>query len=82
MAAEATLSAVAPSPTQLAWRARVERVLRVAAPGLDLLLALGDRASRIADREPPGPVLPAGGGALERRGRRPGERAGVLAEPR
>jgi hypothetical protein len=54
---------VAPSPTQLAWRARMERVLRVAAPGLDLLLALGDRASRLADREPPGAVLPAPGAA-------------------
>jgi hypothetical protein len=53
--------AVAPSPTQLAWRARIERVLRLAAPGLDLLLAVGDRASRLVDREPPGAVLPAPG---------------------
>ena len=52
---------MAPSPTQLAWRARIERVLRLAAPGLDLLLAVGDRASRLADREPPGAVLPAPG---------------------
>jgi hypothetical protein len=52
---------VAPSPTQLAWRARIERALRLAAPGLDLLLAFGDRASRLADREPPGAVLPAPG---------------------
>jgi hypothetical protein len=40
-----------PSPTQLAWRGRIEAVLRVAAPALDLLLAAGDRVSRAVDRE-------------------------------
>jgi hypothetical protein len=39
-----------PSPTQLAWRGRIEAVLRVAAPALDLLLAVGDRVSRAVDR--------------------------------
>jgi hypothetical protein len=39
-----------PSPTQLAWRRRIEAVLRVAAPALDLLLAAGDRVSRAVDR--------------------------------
>lgn len=39
-----------PSPTQLAWRRRIEAVLRVAAPGLDLLLAAGDRFSRVVAR--------------------------------
>ena len=39
-----------PSPTQLAWRRRIETVLRVAAPGLDLLLAAGDRFSRAVAR--------------------------------
>ena len=39
-----------PSPTQLAWRRRIEAVLRVAAPALDLLLATGDRVSRLAAR--------------------------------
>jgi hypothetical protein len=72
MAAEATLSAVAPSSTQLLWRGRFERVLALAAPALDLLLAAGDRASRLADREPPGAAL----AAPER------EPAGTLAEPR
>jgi len=38
-----------PTPTQLAWRARVETVLRLAAPALDLLLAAGDRLSRIVE---------------------------------
>jgi hypothetical protein len=40
---------VAPSPTQLVWRGRIEGVLRVAAPGLDLLLAAGDRLARAVE---------------------------------
>jgi hypothetical protein len=54
-----------PSPTQLAWRGRIEAVLRVAAPALDLLLAAGDRVSRAVDRDdddlerlPPAPAAP------------------------
>jgi hypothetical protein len=44
-------AAVAPlSPTQLAWRGRIETALRVVGPALDLLLAVGDRVSRAADR--------------------------------
>jgi hypothetical protein len=43
-----------PSPTQLAWRRRIEADLRVAAPALDLLLAAGDRVSRAVDG--PGPA--------------------------
>jgi hypothetical protein len=39
-----------PTPTQLAWRGRIEAGLRVAAPFLDLLLAAGDRISRAVDR--------------------------------
>ena len=38
------------SPSQLANRARIERVLRLVAPALDLLLAAGDRVSRVAGR--------------------------------
>jgi hypothetical protein len=64
-----------PSPTQLAWRGRVESVLRIAAPALDLVLAAGDRISRLADRdglgappapqrvEPPSPMRRVGAGA-------------------
>jgi hypothetical protein len=37
------------TPTQLAWRARVETALRLAAPALDLLLAAGDRLSRLVE---------------------------------
>jgi hypothetical protein len=40
-----------PTPTQLAWRGRIEVGLRVAAPFLDLLLAAGDRLSRALDRD-------------------------------
>jgi hypothetical protein len=42
-----------PTPTQLAWRGRIEAGLRVAAPFLDLLLAVGDRLSRVVDRDAP-----------------------------
>jgi hypothetical protein len=40
-----------PTPTQLAWRGRIEAGLRVAAPFLDVLLAAGDRLSRAVDRD-------------------------------
>jgi hypothetical protein len=40
-----------PTPTQLAWRGRIEAGLRLAAPFLDLLLAAGDRLSRAVDRD-------------------------------
>jgi hypothetical protein len=39
------------TPTQLAWRGRVETALRLAAPALDLLLAAGDRLARIVERD-------------------------------
>ena len=46
------LPAVAPpSPTQLAWRGRIEAVLRLTAPVLDLYLAAGDRLSRAVERD-------------------------------
>jgi hypothetical protein len=38
------------SPTQRAARRRIEGALRLAAPFLDLVLAAGDRISRLADR--------------------------------
>lgn len=41
-----------PTPTELAWRGRIEAVLRLAAPFLDALLAVGDRVSRVVEREP------------------------------
>jgi hypothetical protein len=38
------------TPTQLANQRRIERGIRLAAPFLDLLLAAGDRVSRLAAR--------------------------------
>jgi hypothetical protein len=57
-----------PSPTQLAWRRRVENALAIVAPALDLLLAAGDRLSRAVQREdldwvPPRRALGGGNGA-------------------
>ena len=39
------------TPSQLRARRRVESVIRVIAPALDLVLAAGDRVSRIVERE-------------------------------
>jgi hypothetical protein len=45
------------SSTQLLWRGRIETGLRFAAPVLDLVLAAGDRLSRVVDRDDPELVL-------------------------
>lgn len=50
---------MAPSPTQLAWRERIEAGLRVAEPLLNLVLATGDRVSRWVDRGQPDTYIPA-----------------------
>ena len=47
-----------PSPTQLAWRGRIETALRIAEPALDALLAVATALSRVlepgdADAPPP-----------------------------
>jgi hypothetical protein len=42
---------MAMTPAQRAWRGRIEAVLRVTAPALDLLLAAGDRLSRAVERD-------------------------------
>jgi hypothetical protein len=39
------------TPSQLRTRRRVESVIRVMAPVLDLVLAAGDRVSRMVERE-------------------------------
>jgi hypothetical protein len=54
-----------PTPTQLAWRGRIEAVLRIAAPALDLLLAAGDRVSRVVERDELDPA-PVARGSFER----------------
>jgi len=67
---------VPPSPNQLVWRRRIEAGIRVAEPGLNLVLALGDRISRWVDRNQPDTYVPArrvGAGAdAPRVGRGPG----------
>ena len=37
------------TPTQEAWRGRVETLIGLAAPALDLVLAAGDRVARVLD---------------------------------
>jgi hypothetical protein len=41
------------TPSQLRTRNRVETVIRLVAPALDLVLAVGDRVSRIVERDDP-----------------------------
>jgi hypothetical protein len=36
---------------------RFESLIRLMEPGLNLVLAVGDRVSRIVDRDDPGPLL-------------------------
>ncbi len=50
---------MAPSPNQLVWRRRIESGLRVAEPGLNVLLIVGDRFSRWVDRGTPESYVPA-----------------------
>jgi hypothetical protein len=49
------MAAVPPNPR---LRARIELMIRVAAPALDLLLAVGDRVSRVLERDDPSYVPP------------------------
>jgi len=48
------------SPSQVRWRGRIEAGLRIVAPALDLMLAAGDRLSRMVERDEP-ETLPAAG---------------------
>jgi hypothetical protein len=47
-----------PSPRQLALRSRIEGLIGLAAPFLDLMLAAGDRVSRVAGRNDIDPEPP------------------------
>jgi hypothetical protein len=62
------------TPGQLALQRRIERLIRLAAPALDLVLFAGEQVSRVAGRNQIDPEPP----------RRIGERDGAatLAEPR
>jgi hypothetical protein len=46
------------TPTQLALRRRIEGLIRVAAPVLDIVLFAGDRVSRVAGRNEIDPEPP------------------------
>ena len=41
------------TPEQRRTRARVESLIRLAAPALDMVLGVGERVSRIVEREDP-----------------------------
>jgi hypothetical protein len=41
------------TPDQLRTRRRVESLIRLMAPALDVVLAVGDRVSRIVERDDP-----------------------------
>ena len=52
MKADCTLGGVASlTPDQVRRRERVESLIRLAAPGLNLLLAVGERISRLVEPE-------------------------------
>jgi hypothetical protein len=57
------------TPSQVRTRRRVESVIRLMAPALDLVLAVGDRVSRIVERDDPEYYPPRVGN----RERRPGD---------
>jgi hypothetical protein len=46
------------SPQQISRRRRIESLIRIAAPVLDVVLYAGDRASRIVGRSEIGPERP------------------------
>jgi hypothetical protein len=39
------------TPAQRRWRSRIETMLRITAPALDVFLGAGDRLSRIVERD-------------------------------
>jgi hypothetical protein len=45
-----------PTPDQLRWRRRFELLIKVMQPGLDIVLAAGERISRTVDRSPDEPI--------------------------
>jgi hypothetical protein len=47
-----------PTHRRLLWRRRLEAGLHIVAPVLDLVLAAGDRVSRVAGRGEPDPEPP------------------------
>jgi len=62
------------TPTQLRTRRRVESVIRLMAPALDVVLAVGDRVSRIVERDDPEYYPPRAGRSAEDALRAAGDR--------
>ena len=71
-----------PTPEQRIWQARFERLIGVVAPGLDLLLNAGDRASRLLLPDDPdySPIRP-GSEAFELNAARDHARRGERSSP-
>jgi hypothetical protein len=61
------------TPSQVRTRRRVESVIRLMAPALDVVLAVGDRVSRIVERDDPEYYPPRVGDRAEGGDRRPGD---------
>lgn len=62
------------TPGQLALQRRIESLIRVAAPALDLVLFVGEQVSRVAGRNQLDPEPPRRIGDLEARARLAGSR--------
>ena len=62
------------APGQLRTRRRVESVIRLMAPALDVVLAVGDRVSRIVERDDPEYYAPRVGRSAEDALRAAGDR--------
>jgi len=63
------------TPGQLRTRRRVESVIRLMAPALDVVLAVGDRVSRIVERDDPEYYPPRVGGRADEALRAAGHRS-------
>jgi hypothetical protein len=63
------------TPGQLRTRRRVESVIRLMAPALDVVLAVGDRVSRIVERDDPEYYPPRVGRSAEDALRAAGDRS-------
>jgi hypothetical protein len=54
-----------PSPQQVVWRGRFERVIALAAPALDAVLSVGDRVARAVGPDDEYYPVRSGGDAFE-----------------
>ncbi len=70
------------TPGQLRTRRRVESLIRLMAPALDVVLAVGDRVSRIVERDDPEYYPPRVGRSAEDALRAAGDRPPGDGSPR